>query len=99
MSSHASKTAEFVPKRKLGKLLPINEILSVRLSININAGTTAKMFNELLNDCEFLLAHVNSELIVEPHMGLGSSIILHDSLGFAHGLDPVSYTHLTLPTN
>ena len=35
------------------------------------------MFNELLNDCDLLLAHVNSELIVEPHMGLGSSIILH----------------------
>ena len=54
-------------------------------------GTTAEMFNELLNDCDFSLAHVNSELIVEPYMGRGSSIILHGSLGFAHGLDPLNF--------
>jgi hypothetical protein len=26
----------------------------------------------MLNECDFLLAHVNAELIVEPHMGLGT---------------------------
>ena len=39
----------------------------------------------------WLMLYVNAELIVEPHMGLGTWIILHGSLGFAHGLDPLNF--------